>query len=126
MIDSQITIEEIKQDIHQFCIERDWDQYHHPKDLAIGAATEAAELLEIFRFKTDEECERLLGRDGDASVRQNVADELADVLFFVVRMAQKYDFDLGQAFRQKMEKNRTKYPVDKARGSNKKYTEYEK
>ncbi len=118
-MDTKVTIQQLKDQVQQFCEERDWDQYHTAKDLAIGAATESAELLEIFRFRKD-------GEDfvmNSQAERQQVADELADVMFFVVRLAQKYQFDLADIFAAKLEKNRQKYPVDKARGSNKKYTE---
>ncbi len=118
-MDNKVMISELKEQVKAFCSEREWDQFHGLKDLSIGMATEAAELLEVFRFKNDEECEAIMtGED-----RQKVDDELADVLFFVVRFAQKYDIDLATAFTRKMEKNRAKYPVEKSRGSNKKYSE---
>lgn len=118
-MDNKTVFEELKNEVKTFCSEREWDQFHGLKDLSIGLATEASELLELFRFKSDEQCEAVMsGAD-----RQKAEDELADVLFFVVRFAQKYDVDLATAFRRKMEKNRAKYPVEKSRGSNKKYTE---
>ena len=120
-MDTETTLATLKAEIKNFCEERDWDQFHGAKDLAIGVATEAAELLEIFRFRTAEECDRAI-RDS-AVDRQKIADEIADVLFFVARLAQKYDFDLSEIFSAKLAKNRAKYPVEKARGSNKKYTE---
>jgi NTP pyrophosphatase (non-canonical NTP hydrolase) len=120
-MDTKMTIEEMKSAVQNFCEERDWDQFHNPKDLAIGAVTESSELLEIFRFKSVEDCERMMKSSFED--RQQIADELADILFFVVRIAQKYRFDLDEAFVAKMLKNKAKYPVDKARGSNKKYTE---
>lgn len=117
--DKQTVFDDIKKDIQQFCTERDWDQFHGLKDLSIGLATEAAELLEVFRFKNDGECEAIMaGVD-----RQKVEDEIADVLFFTLRFAQKYDIDLTSSYFRKMEKNRAKYPVEKSKGSNKKYTE---
>lgn len=120
-MDTSKTIAELKSAVKQFCEERDWDQFHHIKDLAIGAATESAELLEIFRFKTDAVCDDMIMNS--PADRKKISDELADVLFFVVRIAQKYNIELGDAFDTKMANNIAKYPVDKARGSNKKYDE---
>lgn len=106
--------------VKKFCEERDWDQYHNPKELSIGIVTEASELLDHFRFKSDEEMEHMLD---DEKKREEIADELADILYFVLRFAQKYNFDLTEEFMRKMSINEMKYPVDKFRGSNKKYTE---
>jgi NTP pyrophosphatase (non-canonical NTP hydrolase) len=114
-----MNIEKLKEEIKNFCEARDWDQFHGIKDLCIGVATEAAELLEIFRFQSEKQSESLI-KD---KKKKEVSDELADVLFFVLRIAQKYDIDLADAFRKKMKKNKEKYPVEKARGSNKKYNE---
>lgn len=116
------TIQSLQDMIRNFCEARDWDQFHTPKDLSIGISTEAAELLELFRFKSDSEVEQLLK---DAAFREKLSDEMADVFFFVLRMAQMNGVDLTQALNRKMEKNAAKYPVEKARGSNKKYNEYE-
>jgi NTP pyrophosphatase (non-canonical NTP hydrolase) len=120
-MDRDTKIEDIKNIVRQFCEERDWDQFHGIKDLAIGAATESAELLEIFRFKSEEQIKTLLN---DPQQRQAIADELADVLFFVLRIAQKFDFDMSTAVDQKMKKNRQKYPIEKAKGQNTKYDQY--
>jgi NTP pyrophosphatase (non-canonical NTP hydrolase) len=116
--DSTITIADLKKQVKQFCVARDWDQYHNAKDLAIGVSTEAGELLDLFRFKSLEEVEAMFR---DAGERGDVEDEAADVLFFLLRLGQKYDIDLARAFERKLEKNAKKYPVEKALGSNKKY-----
>ncbi|MGE3973591.1 MAG: nucleotide pyrophosphohydrolase [Bdellovibrionales bacterium] len=113
-------IQELKELIRDFCEKRDWDQFHSPKDLAIGLATESAELLELFRFKSNEEIERLVSTEPG---RTKVAEELADVFYFLLRFGQKYQFDLTTELVKKLEINDKKYPVDKARGSNKKYNE---
>ena len=115
---TQITV--LKDIVKEFCEQRDWDQFHNPKDLAIGIITEASELLEIFRFKTPEDIEQMLN---DPDKRKDIADELADVFYFVLRFSQKYNFDLSSEFIRKMGENDTKYPTDKCRGSNKKYSE---
>jgi NTP pyrophosphatase (non-canonical NTP hydrolase) len=118
--DRQTTIHDLKERIRRFCSERDWDQYHNAKDLAIGVATEAAELLEHFRFRSPEECDALLG---EPERRRAIAHELADVLYFALRLAQRYDIDLAAASEEKLRLNAAKYPVDLARGRNAKYTE---
>lgn len=120
MTDSNTTIAKLKEIIKQYCEERDWDQYHNPKELAIGVITEAAELLEPFRFKSEEEMKVLLK---NPETRNEISEEMADVLYFILRMAQMYGIDLSTAFERKMEQNRRKYPIDRARGSNKKYDE---
>ncbi|MDP2814683.1 MAG: nucleotide pyrophosphohydrolase [Erysipelotrichaceae bacterium] len=112
-------INELIDKIKTFCEERDWDQYHNPKDLAIGISTEAAELLDLFRFKNNEEIQ-----DTVTNRREHIEDELADVLFFVLRFAQTNDIDLKKALDNKMAKNAIKYPIDKVKGNNKKYNEY--
>jgi NTP pyrophosphatase (non-canonical NTP hydrolase) len=121
--DSTTRIVELKQMVRQFSDERDWDQFHNAKDLAIGIVTEASELLELFRFKSDREVESLFGESSSA---QKIREELADVLYFSFRLAQKYNIDISQALKAKIEQNAKKYPVKKAMGSNKKYTEFEK
>lgn len=112
-------LNELIDKIKTFCEERDWDQYHNPKDLAIGISTEAAELLDLFRFKNNEEIQATV-----TNRREHIEDELADVLFFVLRFAQTNDIDLKNALENKMAKNAVKYPVDKVKGNNKKYNEY--
>jgi len=106
--------------ISEFCKERDWDQYHMAKDLAIGISTEASELLALFRFKNGEEIEEFIS---SPEGREKVGRELADVFFFLVRFAERYDFDISEELINKLELNRKRYPIEKARGSNKKYDE---
>lgn len=120
-VDSNTNISELKKQVKNFCDDRDWDQYHNAKDLAIGIITESSELLEHFRFKSEKEVERLFN---NTIKRQEISEEMADVLFFLIRLAQRYDIDLTDELGKKMEKNEKKYPIEKAKGSNKKYTEY--
>ncbi len=120
MGDNSKTIKELKDKVQKFCEERDWDQFHNPKDLAIGVSTEASELLDIFRFKSDEDIKVIMS---DPNKRQKVGEELADVLYFLLRFAQMNGFDLSEELDKKLEKNNQKYPVEKAKGSNKKYNE---
>ena len=103
-----------------FCEERDWDQFHNPKDLSIGLITEASELLEHFRFLSEEDARDKLAA---GKTREEISDELADIFFFLLRFCQMYDIDLGNALKCKIAKNNRKYPVEKAKGSNRKYTD---
>ncbi|WP_136515965.1 nucleotide pyrophosphohydrolase [Geomonas edaphica] len=114
-----VTIDDLKDKVREFCEARDWDQFHGPKDLAIGVSTEAAELLEHFRFQSDEQALALLS---DPHSREEIEDELADVLFFVLRFSQRFNVDLNTALMRKIEKSERKYPVEKAKGKNTKYT----
>ncbi len=107
--------------IQDFCTERDWDQFHAAKDIAIGMVTESAELLDLFRFKTPEQVETVLR---DSATLEKVSDELADVFYWVLRFADKNQIDLAHALEAKMLKNAEKYPVEKTRGKNLKYDEY--
>lgn len=119
-MDSTTKISDLKSKVKTFCTDRDWDQYHSAKDLSIGIITESSELLENFRFKSEREEQRIFA---DSSKKAEISEELADVLFFVLRFAQKYGIDLSSSLEKKLEKNRKRYPVEKSRGSNKKYTE---
>lgn len=118
-MDKNTNLYELKEKIKMFCEERDWDQYHNAKDLAIGVITESSELLEHFRFKSEKEIENIF----NSEKKKEVSEEMADVLFFLLRLAQKYDIDLSDELNKKLEKNELKYPKEKAKGSNKKYTE---
>jgi NTP pyrophosphatase (non-canonical NTP hydrolase) len=119
-MDSKTNIQELKDLVREFCEERDWDQYHNAKDLTIGIITEVSELLQHFRFKSGKEIEDIFD---SPEKREKINEEIADVLYFILRLAQKYDIDLATVLRKKIGKNMEKYPVEKAKGSNKKYTE---
>lgn len=106
--------------VKAFCSERDWDQFHGPKDLAIGIATEAAELLDLFRFKADTEINDKLN---DPIYKKKVENEIADILFFTLRFAQMNKIDLSKALNNKISENAMKYPIATYKGSNKKYNE---
>jgi len=113
-------MKELQDKVQAFCEERDWDQFHDAKELAIGVSTEAAELLEHFRFKSPAEFEAFFT---DAAKKEEIEDEMADVLFFLLRMAQRYDIDLAAALENKLVKTGKKYPVSKSKGKNIKYTD---
>jgi len=112
-------LQNLRNSLRQFAAERDWDQFHSPKNLAIALNVEAAELLEHFQWVPDAETAAM-----PPEKRAKVREELADVLLYLVRLADKLDVDLAAAAAEKLEMNATKYPVDKARGSSKKYTEF--
>ena len=107
-------------EVREFCEAREWGQYHAPKELAIGLVTESSELVEEFRFKDEAEQVELLQ---ESERRADVEDEVADVLFFLLRFADLYDVDLEAALERKLEKNRQRYPEDEYKGSNRKYDE---
>jgi NTP pyrophosphatase (non-canonical NTP hydrolase) len=104
--------------LRQFAAERDWDQYHCPKNLAIAVSVEAGELLELFQWLS-ESASHSLSPDHVAKVRE----EMADVLLYLIRLADRLNIDLIAAARDKLAVNAKKYPIDKARGSSRKYTE---
>lgn len=108
----------LTQAITKFRDERDWKQFHNPKDLAISLSLEASEVLEHFQWKSPEEIERHVQEHG-----QEIGEELADVLYWVLLIANDCDIDLVGAFQKKMLKNALKYPIEKAKGSHAKYTE---
>lgn len=118
--DDSTTLKELKDKVKTFCERRNWDQFHNPKDLAIGVSTEANELLDLFRFKRDEDTKEIMS---NISKRQMIGEELADILYFLLRFAQMNDFDLANELEKKIKKNAIKYPIKKAKGSNKKYNE---
>ncbi|MBY0473657.1 MAG: nucleotide pyrophosphohydrolase [Nitrosomonas sp.] len=105
-------IKEITQALLKFRDERDWAQFHNAKDLALALNIEAGELLEAFLWKPSEQADI-----------DKVKEELADVVAFALLLVEKYDLDLKQIVLQKIEQNALKYPVEKAKGSAKKYTE---
>lgn len=111
---------ELSKQIRTFCEERDWDQFHSLKDLSIGLSTEANELLQLFRFKDETQCIELLKKQPD-----KITHEMADVYYYLLRIADLYDIDLNQALEDKMKLNEQKYPVSKVKGKNLKYDEYE-
>ncbi len=111
-------IEKLKEMVVQFRDDRDWKQFHTPKDLAISMALEAGEVLEHFQWKD----ERAQWAHGEAK-REDIGDELADVLYWVLLLSNDLNIDISEAFVRKLEKNNEKYPVEKAKGRNAKYTE---
>ena len=111
-------LSQLRDALRQFAADRDWDQFHSPKNLASALAVEAAELLERFQWLTEDQSRNL-----SPAELGKVREEMADVLNYLVRLADKLDVDLIAAARDKMRLNAIKYPVEKARGSAKKYSD---
>jgi NTP pyrophosphatase (non-canonical NTP hydrolase) len=105
--------------LREFADERDWDQFHSPKNLAMALAGEAGELVAEFQWLTEAQ-----SRSPDAAQLARIRAECADVFNFLVRLADKLDIDLIAAANAKIDDNARRYPADKVRGSAKKYTEY--
>ena len=112
------SIRELTEAILRFRDERDWQQFHNPKDMAAAISIEAGELLEQFLWKTPPEAEERL-----STHRGEIQDEVADIGIYLIELADNLGIDLGEAILQKMEKNAQKYPVEKAKGKHTKYTE---
>ena len=111
--DHDTTVAALRDEIARFIRERDWEQFHDPKNLSIAIATEAAELMEHFRWiKNDPSREHIK----DPKVKAEVADEVADVLAFLLSFANAAEIDLTTALRAKMERNAAKYPADQFKG----------
>jgi len=114
------SIELLRDRLREFAKERDWDQFHTPKNLSMALIAEAAELVEHFQWV--EGCSSHLLDD---KVRPSVEEEIADIFIYLVRIADKLGIDLYSAAERKIVINAAKYPADKVRGSARKYTEYE-
>ncbi len=109
----------LKQRLREFAEARDWDQFHSPKNLSMALSAEVAEIVEHFQWLTEEQSKNLPKDKLD-----EVETELADTLIYLIRLADKLDIDLLAAAQSKVDQNEQKYPVDKAKGNAKKYTEY--
>lgn len=105
-------LDRIKTELLKFRNDRDWEQFHNPKDLALAISIEAAELLELFLWKNARE-----------AATDKIKEELADILSFAILMAEHYQFDVEQIILDKIKKNEVNYPVEKAKGKATKYTD---
>ena len=113
-------LKKIKHQLREFAKERDWDQFHSPKNLSMALSAEVAEIVEHFQWLTEEQSKNL-----SEDKLEQVETELADTLIYLIRLADKLGVDLLAAAQRKIEINEQKYPVKKARGSAKKYTEFD-
>ena len=121
MDDRETTIDELKGWVRTFSRERDWEQFHHPKDLGVALACEVGEVLEHFRYRTDEQVRA--GLD-DPERRRALAHELADCLWLILRLADVCRVDLASSLREKVDLAALKYPIDRSYGRPDKYTAY--
>ena len=115
--DRATTIQELKDTVQAFVRERDWERFHSPKNLSMALAAEAAELMEHFLWDTLEASE-------ETARKEEVADELADILLYLLEFANMTGIDISDAVASKVKKNAEKYPVEKAKGNSLKYTEF--
>ncbi len=119
-MDKTTTIKELQQAVIEFRDRRNWKQFHDIKNLSMGLSVEAAELQELFLWKTPEEIATMLGADRE---RKKIEEELADVFVFLLYLGEAAGIDLAAAVRDKLLVNEKKYPVEKSYNSSKKYTE---
>lgn len=116
-----INIQRFQERFREFVKERDWEQFHTPKNLAMALSVEVSELVEIFQWLSEEESKNINEIEGR---RRKVEDELGDILIYIARLADVLGIDLEEAIWRKFEKNSQKYPVHLARGNAKKYNEF--
>lgn len=111
-------IQKLTNRVLEFRDSRDWKQFHNPKDMALSLVLEATEVLEHFQWKNGGELEEYLKTN-----KEEVSDELMDVLYWVFTMCSDFEVDIPEAFERKMQKNESRYPIDKAKGKKEKYTQ---
>ena len=115
-----VELEQLKAQLQKFADDRDWDQFHSPKNLSMALSVEASELVECFQWLTEEQSQNLSPEQLSATI-----DEIADVQIYLLRIATKLNVNMLDAVNQKIKKNALKYPVDKVKGSSKKYNQYD-
>ena len=120
MSDDRTTLQELKERMAAFIRERDWEQFHTPKNLSMSIAIEAAELMEHFQWLTVEQSQQL-----EPAALEEIGEELADILIYSLSMANMLRIDLAETVLAKMDKNSRKYPPEKVRGKSHKYTYYQ-
>jgi NTP pyrophosphatase (non-canonical NTP hydrolase) len=118
--DSATTVAQLKDRVLAFARERDWEQFHAPKNLSMALAAEAGELMEHFLWATPQESRAVAS---DPAKRAKIAEELADVVIYALEFANATSLDLAAAIGAKIEANAAKYPVEKSKGRSAKYTE---
>jgi NTP pyrophosphatase (non-canonical NTP hydrolase) len=123
MNDNDTTIKELSQVLDDFFKKRDWNKFHNPKDVAIALTIETSEILEHFRFKTNEEIMEYLK---DKKNKKDLSHEMADVLHFLIALAHVTNIDLTKSSEEKLKIANKKYPVRLSKGKALKYTHYEK
>jgi dCTP diphosphatase len=116
----QDSLDQLRQRINAFVDERDWSQFHSPKNLAMAMIVEAGEVVEHFQWMTEQDSRNL-----DVETKEQVGQELSDTFVYLLRIAEVCDIDLIAATNKKIDLNAKKYPVEQCKGSNAKYTDYE-
>ena len=111
-MDNTITVQDLKTVVDDFVEERDWAQFHSPKNLSMALAVEASELMDLFKWKTVEEAQEEM-KD---KLLEDAADELADIMIYSIAFANRNGIDIAKAVTSKMEKNKAKYPADQFKG----------
>ncbi len=117
----KLDLDKIKKYLEDYAKERDWEQFHNPKNISMALSVEASELVELFQWLSPEQALKVKESPEKLS---RVSEELADILSYTILMAKYLDVNLEKALELKLKKNAEKYPVDKARGTAKKYTEF--
>lgn len=120
MADNDSSILDVREKVANFVEERDWEKFHTPKNLSMSIAIEAAELMEIFQWMKDDEANDILA---NPSTLQRIREELADILIYSISLSNTLKLDISEAISEKLGKNSQKYPIQKAKGLSKKYTE---
>ena len=113
MNDKSTTITELKKIVEDFVKERDWSQFHNPKNLSMALAIEASELMDIFKWNTNQECESMMS---EKNTRQDATDALADIMIYALAFSNRNNINISSAIEKKMIKNRKKYPTEKFKG----------
>lgn len=113
-----MNLEEIRRRLAEFASERNWDQFHTPKNLSMAVSAEAAELLEIFQWLTDEQSKQIVNNEKEMAL---VKQEIADVFIYLTRLADKLGVDIEKAVLDKIDQNEKKYPVELAKNNATKY-----
>lgn len=113
-------IKKLTEELRKFAKERDWDQFHSPKNLSMALSVEASELVEKFQWLTEQQSYELSDKR-----KKEVEEEIGDILIYLIRIADQLDVDLIKAATEKLKQNAEKYPSEKVKGSSKKYSEYD-
>tara|TARA_B100000123_G_C25697498_1_gene413778 strand:+ start:299 stop:646 length:348 start_codon:yes stop_codon:yes gene_type:complete len=113
MIDKETTLDTLKNFVENFVKKRDWSQFHSPKNISMALAIEASELMDIFKWDTEEDSKVKMS---EGISRQEAIDELADIIIYAIAFANRNNIDISSAIEQKMKKNEKKYPVDQYKG----------
>tara|TARA_Y100000591_G_scaffold294416_1_gene282994 strand:- start:558 stop:905 length:348 start_codon:yes stop_codon:yes gene_type:complete len=113
MNDINTTITELKKIVEDFIDERDWSQFHNPKNLSMALAIEAGELMDIFKWNSTQECDDMMS---EKNTKQDATDELADIMIYALAFSNRNNINISSAIEEKMIKNRKKYPTEKFKG----------